>query len=432
MKILVIGGGGREHALVWKLAQSARVSKMFCAPGNGGIAGMATCLPIAVDDVEGLLAAVEREGIDLTMVGPEAALAAGVVDRFREAGRRIVGPTRAAARLETSKVFAKAFMQRHRIPTARAVAVRSAAEALAVLDLHPLPVVIKADGLAAGKGVVVAREREDAREAVRAMMEQRVFGAAGDVVLIEECLEGMEATCMAFTDGRAVVMMPAAQDHKRAEDGDRGPNTGGMGAYAPTPFVTEEISAAVRDQVLAPTLAGMAEEGTPYSGILYAGIMLTASGPKVLEFNCRFGDPETQAVLPLLESDLVAVLDAVASGRLADAEVRWKRGAAVCVVMTAKGYPGEYHRGDPIAGLDAFDGANGASPAVVFHAGTAREGTRLVTSGGRVLGVTGVGDTLSAARDRAYGAVGAISFPGAFSRSDIALRAVVTASERAT
>ena len=279
MKILVIGGGGREHALVWKLAQSPRVSKIFCAPGNGGIAQAATCLPIAADDAEGLLAAAEREGVDLTIVGPEAALAAGVVDRFAAAGRRIVGPTRAAAQLETSKAFAKAFMQRQGIPTAKAVAVRSLEEALAVLDLHPLPVVIKADGLAAGKGVVVTGDRDEAREAARAMMQRRVFGAAGDTVLIEECLQGMEATCMAFTDGKTVAMMPAAQDHKRAEDGDRGPNTGGMGAYAPTPFVTDEIAAVVRDRVMKPAIAGMAAEGHPYRGILYAGVMLTNRGP---------------------------------------------------------------------------------------------------------------------------------------------------------
>ena len=426
MKILVIGGGGREHALVWKLAQSPHVSKIFCAPGNGGIAQAATCLPIAADDAEGLLAAAEREGVDLTIVGPEAALAAGVVDRFAAAGRRIVGPTRAAARLETSKAFAKAFMQRHGIPTAKAVAVRSLDEALAVLDLHPLPVVIKADGLAAGKGVVVTGDRDEAREAARAMMQRRVFGAAGDTVLIEECLQGMEATCMAFTDGKTVAMMPAAQDHKRAEDGDRGPNTGGMGAYAPTPFVTDEIAAVVRDRVMKPAIAGMAAEGHPYRGILYAGVMLTDRGPRVLEFNCRFGDPETQVVLPLLESDLVTVIEAIVSGALADTPVRWRKGAAVCVVMTAKGYPGDYQRGDAIAGLETFEGAT-ASDAMIFHSGTARDGAHVITAGGRVLGVTGVGATIAAARDRAYAAVGRVSFPSAAYRSDIAVRALPAA-----
>jgi phosphoribosylamine--glycine ligase len=411
MKILVIGGGGREHALVWKLAQSPRVSTIFCAPGNGGIAQAATCLPIAADDAKGLLAAAEREGIDLTIVGPEAALAVGVVDRFAAVGRRIVGPTREAAQLETSKAFAKAFMQRQGIPTAKAVAVGSLDEALAVLDLHPLPVVIKADGLAAGK---------------RAMMERRIFGAAGDTVLIEECLQGMEATCMAFTDGKTVAMMPAAQDHKRAEDGDRGPNTGGMGAYAPTPFVTDEIAAVVRDRVMKPAIAGMAAEGHPYRGILYAGVMLTDRGPRVLEFNCRFGDPETQVVLPLLETDLVDVCEAIVDGALADTPVRWRKGAAVCVVMTAKGYPGDYQRGDAIAGLETFEGAT-ASDAMIFHAGTARDGARVVTAGGRVLGVTGVGATIAAARDRAYAAVGRVSFPGAAYRSDIATRALPSA-----
>jgi phosphoribosylamine--glycine ligase len=425
MKVLVIGGGGREHALVWKLAQSPRIGKVFCAPGNGGIAAQATCLPIAADDVEGLLRAAEREGIDLTLVGPEAALAAGVVDRFVAAGRRIVGPSREAAQLETSKAFSKAFLQRHGIPTANAVVVRSLDEALAVLDLHPLPVVIKADGLAAGKGVVVTADREEARGAVRAMMERRVFGTAGETVLIEECLQGMEATCMAFCDGRSFVMMPAAQDHKRAEDGDRGPNTGGMGAYAPSPFVTREVLAVARERVFAPALAGMAAEGRPYRGILYAGLMLTRDGPKVLEFNCRFGDPETQVVLPLLETDLVEVCDAIVDARLDRLPVRWSDRNAVCVVMTAKGYPGDYQRGDVISGLE---GAPDDSRAMVFHAGTARQGGRLVTAGGRVLGVTGVDTTLAAAREQAYARVRTITFGGASYRSDIAARALTPSS----
>ncbi|MFZ5863860.1 MAG: phosphoribosylamine--glycine ligase [Nitrospirota bacterium] len=420
MKVLVIGSGGREDALVWKLGRSPRVSKIFCAPGNGGIAERATCLPVAVDDAEGLLRAVEREGIDLTVVGPEVALAAGVVDRFMAAGRRIVGPTRAAAQLETSKAFSKAFMQRHKIPTAKAVVARSAQEALAVLDLHPLPVVIKADGLAAGKGVVVTADRDEARAAVQSMMEGRAFGAAGDTVLIEECLQGMEATCMAFCDGHTFVMMPAAQDHKRALDGDRGPNTGGMGAYAPSPFVTRDVLSVVRERVLTPTLAGLAAEGIPYRGILYAGMMLTPSGPKVLEFNCRFGDPETQVVLPLLVTDLVDVCEAIAEGRLDQTPVRWRDETAVCVVMTAQGYPGDYRKGDAITGLDAA--AEG--DAVVFHAGTAREDNRLVTAGGRVLGVTGVGPNVAAARERAYARVKTIHFAGAGYRSDIAARAI--------
>jgi phosphoribosylamine--glycine ligase len=420
MKVLVIGSGGREDALVWKLGQSPRVSKIFCAPGNGGIAERATCLPVAADDAEGLLAAVAREGIDLTVVGPEVALAAGVVDRFMAAGRRIVGPTREAAQLETSKAFSKAFMQRHNIPTAKSVVTRSAQEALAVLDLHPLPVVIKADGLAAGKGVVVTADRDEARDAVRSMMERRAFGAAGETVLIEECLQGMEATCMAFCDGRSFVMMPAAQDHKRAQDGDRGPNTGGMGAYAPSPFVTQDVLSIVRERVLAPALAGMAADGVPYKGILYAGIMLTPAGPKVLEFNCRFGDPETQVVLPLLATDLVDVCEAIAEGRLDRTPVRWRDETAVCVVMTAQGYPGDYRKGDAITGLaaDAEDGA------VVFHAGTARDNNRLVTAGGRVLAVTGVGPSVAVARQRAYARVKTIQFAGAAYRSDIAVRAL--------
>jgi phosphoribosylamine--glycine ligase len=375
---------------------------------------------VAADDAEGLLRAVEREAIELTVVGPEVALAAGVVDRFRAAGRKIVGPTRHAAQLETSKAFSKAFMERHGIPTARSVVVRSLDEALAVLDLHPLPVVVKADGLAAGKGVVVTADRDEARAAVRSMMERRAFGAAGDTVLIEECLQGTEATCMAFCDGRSFAMMPAAQDHKRAQDGDRGPNTGGMGAYAPSPFVTKDILSIVRERVLAPVLAGMAADGSPYRGILYAGLMLTPAGPKVLEFNCRFGDPETQVVLPLLATDLVDVCDAIVEGRLDRTPVRWSDQTAVCVVMTAQGYPGDYRRGDAITGLDqeAEDGA------VVFHAGTARDNGRVVTAGGRVLGVTGVGPNVAAARERAYARVKTIQFAGAAYRSDIAMKAL--------
>lgn len=414
MKVLVVGGGGREHALVWKLAQSPRVEKLFAAPGNAGMAALATCVNIAADDVDGLLALARQEEVDLTVVGPEAPLVAGIVDAFEAAGLRIFGPTRRAAAIEGSKVFAKELMQKYGIPTARAAVFEDAAEAKKYVRAIGAPCVVKADGLAAGKGVIVAEDVEAALDAVDAIMVRRAFGAAGARVLIEERLEGEEASILAFSDGERVVPMLPAQDHKRVFDGDQGPNTGGMGAYAPAPVCPPEVVKRVEEEILLPAIRGLKSEGIPYRGVLYAGLMLTAAGPKVLEFNARFGDPEAQPLLALLAGDLVEVIEAALDGRLDTVQLAWHPGAAVCVVLAAEGYPGTYRKGDVITGL-----GNVPSDVIVFHAGTARRDGELVTAGGRVLGVTARGADLAEAIDRAYEAVGQIHFSGVHYRRDI-------------
>lgn len=420
MRILVVGGGGREHALVWKLAQSRQVEKIYCAPGNPGIAALAECVDIAADDVPGLVAWARRQRPDLTVVGPEQPLALGVADALVDADLAVFGPSQAAAELESSKAFAKQFMARHGIPTAAFRVFADAASALAYVRQAPAPLVVKADGLAAGKGVVVAATRDDAAAAVRAIMQDQQFGAAGARVVIEECLTGEEASVLAFCDGTTVVPMVAAQDHKRAFDGDRGPNTGGMGAYAPAPVVTPVLARQVREQILAPVVRALRQEGRPYRGVLYAGLMITAAGPRVIEFNVRFGDPETQAVLPLLDGDLAQIMLACAAGRLDPAAVRWHDGSAACVVMASRGYPGAHDTGKPITGLEAA----AAAGALVFHAGTARRGGQVVTAGGRVLGVTAVAPDIAAAVRAAYRGVAAIHFDGAQFRRDIAWRAL--------
>ncbi len=419
MKVLVIGSGGREHALVWKLAQSPRVTQLFCAPGNAGIESLAACMPLAVDDLAGLKQFVTAEKIDLTVVGPEGPLSLGIVDEFRKAKLKIFGPTRAAAQVESSKVFSKELMSRHHIPTATARTFDALQAALDYLDGHALPVVVKADGLAQGKGVVVATTREEARDAVVSMLKQGAFGQAGRRVLIEEYLDGEEATVMAFTDGKTVVPMVAAQDHKRISDGDRGANTGGMGAYAPAQIVTPELIQTVIKDVFHPAVEGLSRMGSPYQGVLYAGLMIVRSKPFVLEFNARFGDPETQVVLPLLQTDLVDVMQAVVEHRLDQLTVRWHAESAVCIVMASKGYPGSYESGMPIHGL-----GHSAQDTMVFHAGTKRQGENIVTAGGRVLGVTGLGPNLMAAKERAYRTTREIRFDGCHFRSDIAHRAL--------
>jgi phosphoribosylamine---glycine ligase len=419
MKVLVIGSGGREHALIWKLAQSPRVTQLFCAPGNAGIESLATCVPLAVEDLAGLKQFVTTEKIDLTVVGPEGPLSLGIVDEFRKAKLKIFGPTRAAAQVESSKAFSKELMIRHHIPTAVAQSFDALKAALDYLDGHALPVVVKADGLAQGKGVVVATTLEEARHAVVSMLEQGVFGQAGRRVLIEEFLDGEEATVMAFTDGKTIVPMVAAQDHKRVGDGDRGANTGGMGAFAPAPIVTPELIQAVMKRVFYPAVEGLSRMGSPYQGVLYAGLMIVRGQPYVLEFNARFGDPETQVVLPLLQTDLIEVIEAVVEHRLDQLTVTWHIESAVCVVMTSKGYPGLYESGMPIHGL-----GNLAPDTMVFHAGTTRQGGNIVTAGGRVLGVTGLGPNLMAAKERAYLTTQEIQFDGCHFRSDIAHRAL--------
>lgn len=420
MKVLVVGSGGREHAIVWKLTQSPRRPQVFCAPGNAGIESLAPCVPIQADDIAGLKAFVQREQIDLTVVGPEVPLALGITDEFRKARLKIFGPTKSAARLEASKSFSKDVMAQAKIPTARAKSFEKVADALAYVDRHELPVVIKADGLAQGKGVVIAETREQARQAIVDAMEKAVFGAAGKHILIEQFLAGEELTIMAFTDGTAVVPMLPAQDHKRVADGDSGLNTGGMGAYCPAPLGTPALREQVTREVLQPIIDTMVRLGSPFQGVLYAGLMVVKGTPYVLEFNARMGDPETQVVLPLLKTDLLEVLLAVVEHRLDQLTVEWHEDTAVCVVMTSGGYPGAYETGVPIHGL----ASEAIATATVFHAGTARRAQEIVTAGGRVLGVVGRGPTLTDAQREAYRAVQAISFEGCHFRTDIAHRAL--------
>ena len=423
LKVLVVGGGGREHALVWKLAQSPQVSRLFAAPGNAGIARHAECLPLAATDIDGLLAFAEENAIDLTVVGPETPLIAGIVDAFEQKGLRIFGPAREPALLEGSKAYAKGLMLRSGIPTA-AYALFSSYEAAlyyvrSQFEAAPgQPLVVKADGEAAGKGVVICHTQEEAEAALSLMMQERAFGEAGANVVIEEFLEGQEASLMAFTDGTTLVPMIPVQDHKRVGDGDTGPNTGGMGCYAPVPLVTPELYARAVKEVLIPAVETIRETGIPYKGVIYAGIMVTPDGQlKTLEFNCRFGDPETQVVLPLLETDLVDILLGVTDAHLDEVEIKWKPQSAVCVVLASGGYPGLYATGLPIEGLEQVAHL---SDVAVFHAGTAwGEDGQVVTDGGRVLGVTGIGDDFAQARARAYAAVKNIHFEGVHYRTDI-------------
>jgi phosphoribosylamine--glycine ligase len=417
MNVLLIGSGGREHALAWKLAQSAQVKQIFVAPGNGGTHTLAKCENVEISATDGanLREFVENRGVDLTIVGPEAPLAAGVVDVFEAAGLPVFGPTQAAAQLESSKAFSKRFMLRHGIPTGEAGIFDDFDDAVRYLRGIDGAPVIKADGLAAGKGVIVTDSKEEAAATLRSMLLDRRFGAASDTVLVEERLFGREASVLAFCDGTTARLMPAAQDHKRLLDGDVGPNTGGMGAYAPSPALTPEVLAEVEERVLRPALAGMAAEGMPYRGVLYAGLMLTDDGVKVLEFNCRFGDPEAQVILPLLESDLVDVVMACIEGRLAQAEIRWSSEAAATVVMASDGYPVEYTTGVEITGIEDAEAAG----CVVFHAGTKWLDGRLLTAGGRVLAVTGLGRSVSEAAAQAYRGVERIYFNEARYRRDI-------------
>ncbi len=428
MRVLIVGSGGREHALAWKLAQSPGVTRLYVAPGNGGTAALAENVPIAATDTTALLAFARERDIDLTLVGPEAPLVAGLVDAFADAGRRAFGPGAAAARLEGSKAFAKSFMLEEGIPTAPAAIFREYGPAREYLRRQALPVVVKASGLAAGKGVLVCPTLDEAEEALRRIMVQREFGPAGDEVLIEECLAGQEASLLAFCDGRTVVPMLPARDYKRVGLGDHGPNTGGMGGYAPSIHLTPDLVERALAQVLRPAVAAMHRRGTPYVGVLYAGLMLTPAGLRVLEFNCRFGDPETQVLLPLLESDLVEILLACLEGRLAETAVRWRPGCAATVVLAAEGYPGPYRSGDEITGVEEAGRLPGV---VIFHAGTKREGERLVTAGGRVLAVTATGPDALTALEQTYAAVSQVRFAGMHYRIDIGAEAIRTAPRAA-
>lgn len=424
MKILIIGGGGREHALAWKAARSPRVDTVFVAPGNAGTAREAGCrnLDIGAEDIPGLLAFARTEGIDLTIVGPEAPLVAGVVDAFRAEGLAIFGPTKDAARLEGSKAFSKDFLARHRIPTAAYGSFTDLDEALAYLRAQGAPIVVKADGLAAGKGVILARTLEEAEAAVRDMLAGNAFGEAGHRVVIEEFLGGEEASFICMVDGEHVLPMATSQDHKARDNGDQGPNTGGMGAYSPAPVVTPEIHERIMNQVILPTVRGMAAEGTPYTGFLYAGVMIDAQGiPKVLEFNCRFGDPETQPIMMRLRSDLIELVEAALAGRLDRTQADWDPRAALGVVLAAGGYPADYRKGDVIRGLPDTD----AEDAKVFHAGTAlKDDDQVVTQGGRVLCAVGLGERVSDAQARAYALTKQLNWDDVYYRTDIGYRAV--------
>jgi phosphoribosylamine--glycine ligase len=415
MNILIIGSGGREHALAWKIAQSPRVKKIYCAPGNGGISQMAECLPIQATDIPTLVNFAQEKKIDFTVVGPEAPLASGIVDEFEKRGLAIFGPTMIAAELESSKVFAKKIMQKYNIPTARGEIFTAPEEAFDYIKSQNAPLVVKADGLAAGKGVIVCSTISEAEEAIALIMIEKAFGSAGSQVIIEERLYGEEVSFIAFTDGEVVLPMIASQDYKLAYDGNRGPNTGGMGAYAPSEL-TKEMKERITNEVLIPAISAMNSEGRKFNGALYAGLMITSAGPKVLEFNARFGDPETQAVLPLLKSDILEPLIASTGGSLSKVSLEWKDRAAVCVVIASEGYPGNYEKGKKISGLDKL--AN-SEEIIVFHAGTALENKKIVTSGGRVLGVTGIASTLNEAISKTYQAVEKIKFDGMHYRRDI-------------
>lgn len=421
MKVLVIGGGGREHAIVWKLLQSPRVEKVYCAPGNAGISRIAKCIDINIEDVDSLLDFVKYNWIDLTVVGPEVPLTNGIVDAFVTAERRIFGPEKSGARLEGSKIFAKDFMRKYGIPTAEYKTFTSYLHAEEYVRLKGAPIVIKADGLAAGKGVIVAETVDEAVTALKMIMKDRAFGEAGNKVLVEQCLKGEEASFMVVTDGKTVVPLASSQDHKRVFDGDKGPNTGGMGAYSPAPLVTEALQSEIMQTIINPVMNGLTKERINFRGVLYVGIMVCDGKPYVLEFNVRFGDPEAQPILARLDSDFFDLLKATAEGRLKDVKVSWKDDVSVCVVLASGGYPGPYEKGKPITGLDSF---KNDKDVFVFHAGTDLKGREVVTSGGRVLGVTALGKDIQAAKDNAYKAIEKIHFEGMHYRKDIADKAI--------
>ena len=419
MKIMVVGSGGREHALVWKLHSSSRVKKMYAAPGNAGISKLAECVEIQSEDLAGLADFAKRNSIDLTVVGPELPLTLGIVDEFEKKDLGVFGPSKAAAMIEGSKAFAKEFMKKHHIPTASFKIFDKPEDAIDFVRSSDMPLVIKADGLAAGKGAFITEDVNSGISAVQKIMVEKTFGDAGNRVVVEDFLEGEEVTILAFADGKTILPMPASQDHKKIYDGDRGPNTGGMGAYAPAPIVDDRMMKCIYDEILEPTVLGLEREGRPFKGILYAGLVLTARGPKVMEFNCRFGDPETQVVLPLLKSDLAEILMSIVEGELSLEEVEWTEDFAVCVILASAGYPGKYEKGKEIFGLGK---AEGAKDVLIFHAGTKKDGQKLLTNGGRVLGVTALGRDVEEAISKAYGAVEKISFDGVQFRRDIGYR----------
>ncbi|MEC7786268.1 MAG: phosphoribosylamine--glycine ligase [Nitrospinota bacterium] len=419
MRVLVIGSGGREHALVWKIKQSPKVEKIFCAPGNAGTSEIADNIPIAADDIEGLLQFALKKEIGLTVVGPEQPLVMGIVDQFELKGLRIFGPNAIAAELEGSKSFSKDIMQKYGLPTAEYKIFTSAESATKYIQAKNCPLVVKADGLAAGKGVLLCRSSREALAAVDTIMRQRLFGEAGDQIVVEEFLEGQEISVLAFSDGQTVLLMDSAQDHKAVYDGDIGPNTGGMGAYSPAPVFTEIMQQKVRDKIMLPMVRAMQQEGRIYKGILYAGLMLTKTGPQILEFNVRFGDPETQPLMVRMDTDIIPLFEACIDGTLGQCQVNWKNKSSVCVVMAAEGYPGTYQKGEIISGLK---NANSTPEVVVFHAGTKEKYGKVLTNGGRVLGVTASGENTETAIQVAYDAVGKVNWRGVHYRKDIGSR----------
>ncbi len=421
MKVLVVGSGGREHALVWKLSQSNSVSGIYCSPGNGGISAIADCVGIDADDIEGLLAFAKKEKIDFTVVGPEAPLVSGIVDIFEKEGLHIFGPVSQGAKLEGSKAFSKNFMRKHGIPTAEFQIFDNSDEAADYIRGKKYPLVVKADGLAAGKGVFVCSSAAEAEEAAGLIMKKGIFGKAGREIVVEECLKGEEASILAFCDGNTIMPMDSSQDHKRIFDGDKGPNTGGMGAYSPAPVITGNLMKVIDEKILQRTIRGLKKEGIKYKGVIYAGIMVTDKGPMVLEYNVRFGDPETQPLLMRMKTDLMEVIKTVSAGDLNKIKLEWDDRAAVCVVMASGGYPGKYDKGFEVTGLEK---AGSINDVFVFHAGTRRKDGRILTSGGRVLGVTALGNNIEKAVEKAYGAAGLIKFDGVFFRKDIGHKAL--------
>lgn len=420
MKVLVIGGGGREHALVWKIAQSPLVKEIFCAPGNPGIEDHATPVDLKVDDIAGLRDFARGKKIDLTIVGPELPLTLGITDLFENAGLKVFGPSEKAAELEKSKSFTKEILKKYDIPTAAYETFTAAKEACEYLKKREFPLVVKADGLAAGKGVIICDSLENAENAVKEILEEKVFGEAGNQIVIEDFLTGEEVSILVFSDGKNLVPLMPAQDHKAVYDGDKGPNTGGMGAYSPAPVLSDEMAEDVLENILKPVVKAMDQEGRAYKGILYAGLMMTKEGPKVLEFNVRFGDPETQPILMRMESDIVPLFLASIEGSLDRQKIEWRNEAAVCVVMASAGYPGNYPKGEEILGLDKI---KGSSDTVVFHAGTKKEGNKILTNGGRVLSVTSLGNTIAEAIKNSYEAVSQISWENSYYRKDIGKKA---------
>lgn len=417
-KVLVVGGGGREHAICWKLAQSPEIEKLYCAPGNAGITKVAECVDISAEDIEGICAFAKDKGIDLAVIGPEVPLSMGIVDALEAVGVKAFGPNKKCAQLEASKSFTKAFLARHNIPTAKYSEYTSKEEIEKNIGIYGYPMVIKADGLAAGKGVVLAQNAEEAQKAIDDMMGDKIFGSAGDLVVVEECLKGIEASMLCFVDENTIYPMESAQDYKRIFDDDMGPNTGGMGSYSPSLIFTPELEDQITDQILLPTLAGFQEDGLDFKGVLFVGLMITKDGPKVIEFNNRFGDPETQSVLMRLDTDLYKIMDAVVNNRLSEQDIEWSDNRAVTIVLASEGYPGSYPKGREITGLDAADNADDL---VIFHAGTKFDGDKVVTSGGRVLGASAIGKTHEEAREKAYKLAEKIHFEGAHYRKDIGL-----------